>query len=165
MDESLDRGARPGGARAILYGGLLAGALDLGAAIVLAYVRGSTALRLNQSIASGLLGRAAYEHGLATASLGVLLHFLMMFVICAIFYLASSRLPVLARRPVLSGVLYGAGVYLVMNFVVLPLSAFPHEIAYTPQTVAIGGGVIIACVGLPIALVARRYRVPRVLPN
>lgn len=155
--ETLTSTAGGNGARAILYGGLLAGALDLTAAVAVNAARGLEPVRLMQSISSGLLGADAYQHGSVTATLGVVLHFLMMFVICGIYYAASRRLAVLVDRPLVMGVLYGVVVYLVMNFVVLPLSAFPHQIAYTPASFSIGMSVIVLCVGLPIAYVTRRY--------
>ncbi|MEX2125380.1 MAG: hypothetical protein WD795_15915 [Woeseia sp.] len=143
--------------RTVLYGGLLAGAMDLVAAIAINAMRGIEPVRIMQSIASGLLGNGAYAHGAATAGLGVLLHFLMMFVICAIYYAASRRLAVLTERPIVMGILYGVAVYLFMNFVVLPLSAFPHPLAYTPAAVAIGMSVMVLCVGLPISLIVKRH--------
>ena len=39
------------------------------------------------------------------------------------YWLASRLWPVLMRRPIVCGALYGIGVYLVMNYVVIPLSA------------------------------------------
>jgi uncharacterized membrane protein YagU involved in acid resistance len=135
----------------------LAGALDLAAAIVSSGLRGVEPLRLMQSIASGVLGSSSYELGIAAASLGVLLHFLIMFVICAVFYAASRRLSALTKHPVVWGAIYGVAVYLVMNFVVLPLSAFPHQIAYTPTVLITGMTILVFCVGLPISLVTKRY--------
>src|SRR3546814_1126363 len=38
------------------------------------------------------------------------------------FYLACKRWPALARKPVLSGSLYGIALYVVMTYVVVPLS-------------------------------------------
>jgi len=149
--------ATPNRGRAVLYGGLAAGAMDLAAAIVSNSLRGIEPLRVLQSISSGLLGNNAYQHGAASASLGVLLHFLMMFIICAIYYAASRRLAVLNERPIIMGVLYGMVVYLVMNFVVLPLSAFPHQLAYAPSGVFIGASIMVLCVGLPIALIVKHY--------
>lgn len=143
--------------RAVLYGGLVAGALDLAYALVANGMRGIEPVRLLQSISSGLLGTAAYDHGAASASLGVLLHFLIMFVIAWIYYVASRRLPLLKQRPIVPGLLYGVAVYVVMNFVVLPLSAFPHQLAYTPASVVVGGAAMLFCVGVPIALIVRRF--------
>jgi hypothetical protein len=51
--------------------------------------------------------------------------------------------------------LYGVCVYLVMNFVVLPLSAFPTQMTYTPVRVAINVVAHMVLFGLPIALVTR----------
>lgn len=141
---------------AILKGGLVAGALDLAAAILTNLPRGIEPVSIMQSIATGLLGRDAYAHGLASAALGVLLHFAMMLVIAAIFYAASRRLPVLVRHAITAGTLYGIAVYLFMQFVVLPLSAFPHPTAHTAGALLTGIATHIACVGLPIALFARR---------
>lgn len=142
---------------AILHGGLLAGALDILAAIASNAFRGIEALSILQSVATGLLGRAAYDLGLAGAGLGLLLHFLVMFAISAIFYAASRRLVFLVRHAALSGALYGIAVYLFMNFVVLPLSAFPHDLRYSAEALALGLSIHILCVGLPIAFVVKRY--------
>ena len=76
-----------------------------------------------QSVASGLLGKASYEGGNATIVLGLALHFFIAFVMALVYVKASHRLPVLVCRPVLMGVLYGFVLYVVMNFVVVPLSA------------------------------------------
>lgn len=150
--------ATPSRNRPVLYGALVAGALDLVAAFVINGIRGIGPLSIMQSISSGLLGAGAYEQGAVSATLGVLLHFGMMYIICAIYYAASRKLSILLERPLVMGVLYGVAVYLVMNRVVLPLSAFPHELAFTPSSVAIGMGTMILCVGLPIALVLKRFR-------
>lgn len=155
--EAAAQAANPNGYRAVLYGGLVAGALDLAYALITNAMRGIEPVRLLQSISSGLFGSGAYEQGAATAGLGVVLHFLMMFIICGIYYAASRRLSVLTERPVVAGLLYGAVVYVVMNFVVLPLSAFPHQLTYAPASIAIGSAAMLFCVGIPIALIVRRF--------
>lgn len=120
-------------------------------------MRGAEPVRILQSISSGLLGSAAYEQGAASAALGVLLHFAMMFVICGIYYAASRRLVVLAERPIAMGLAFGVAVYVVMSFVVLPLSAFPHQVSHAPASVAIASAAMLFCVGIPIALIVRRF--------
>jgi hypothetical protein len=141
--------------RAILLGGLAAGILDLTYAVVVSrLLRGTSAVRVFQSVASGLLGEDAYEGGGATAALGVFLHFVIAFGAAFVYVAASRRLPSLVQRPFLWGALYGMAVYLFMNFVVLPLSAFPHELSYPPAVLARGLAGHIVCVGLPIALAA-----------
>jgi hypothetical protein len=78
-------------------------------------------------------------------------------------YLASTRVRGLWRHPLLAGAAYGLVVYVVVNFVVLPLSAF----AVRPfQVNAAFFNLIFAhvvCVGWPIALAANdSARVPTV---
>jgi hypothetical protein len=108
-----------------------------------------------QSVASGWLGRDAYQGGLATAALGAVTHYFIAFVVVAVYLAASSRLPALARSPFVYGPLYGVLVYLVMSRVVVPMS----PAAVGPRTLAgvINGLFIHALgIGLPAALFARR---------
>ncbi len=112
-----------GAARAILYGALVVGVLDGIDAIVFFGFRGVSPIRCFQAIASGLLGRAAFSGGVPTFLLGTALHFFIAFGIVSAYYVASGRLAVLTRRPILCGLLYGVFVYFFMNHVVIPLSA------------------------------------------
>lgn len=115
------------GLQTILYGGLIIGILDnLDANIALGLLKGLSPLRILQTIASGLLGPAAYRGGVTTALLGVALHFLIAFTVATVYWFASRRVTGLRSHPIVWGMLYGVGVYLVMNFVVLPLSAMAH---------------------------------------
>jgi hypothetical protein len=108
--------------RAILSGGAVAGALDIFDAFALWIPRGATAPRILQSIASGLLGPAAFQGGARTAALGLALHFFIATSAAATFYAVSRRVPLLQRRWILCGMAFGICVYCVMNYVVLPLS-------------------------------------------
>ncbi|MEX2181435.1 MAG: hypothetical protein WD771_05295 [Gemmatimonadaceae bacterium] len=56
--------------RPILVGGFVAGIFDLAAGLLLGVARGGTPVRFLQTIASGFLGRAAYEGGVPAAALG-----------------------------------------------------------------------------------------------
>ena len=142
----------------ILWGGLIAGTLDLTAACVAAWLRsGVTPVRVMQSVASGLLGADAYTGGGKTAALGVALHFFIATVATAVFYFASRKWLFLIERPINFGLLYGVAVYLFMNFVVLPLSAFPQRGTPTLSGRIIGLLIIMFFIGLPIALVVRRF--------
>lgn len=141
--------------RAILWGGLAAGILDLTAAIAIYGTRGVRPIRVLQSIASGLLGADAFKGGVRTAVLGVALHFVIAFVAAAVYYFASRPLRFLVRRAVLWGLLYGVGIYVFMNYLVVPLSA----VAKRPFQLQIAVIILIVhmlFVGLPIALAVRR---------
>jgi uncharacterized membrane protein YagU involved in acid resistance len=150
---------RPGGPRAILWGGLIAGTLDITYAIVFSYLRsGTSPAVILQSVASGLLGADSFKGGSATAALGLFLHFLIAYIWAAVYYFASRKLDVLIRAAVVCGLLYGVGIYVVMNYVVIPLSAVPPRTGPRPLLVFVTGLLVhMFFIGLPIALAARRY--------
>lgn len=145
----------------ILIGGLVAGVLDITYAFVFSYLRsGRTPAFVLQSVASGALGRDAYQGGAKTAALGLGFHFVIALTAGAIYVLASSALPFIMTHPIVSGIIYGICVYAVMNCVVLRVSAirattWPWSF---PKSVLIGGLLIhMFGIGLPIALVNRHY--------
>ena len=147
--------------RAILWATLVAGALDISAAIILrGTLNGMAASRVLQSVASGVLGRDAFSGGPPIAALGLLAHFLIMAGIATVFYLASRKLPLLTNHWVGFGLVYGAIVYLMMSFVIVPLSAFPGKLV--PSVAAFVEGIVVhmICVGLPIAYFTSRYSQP-----
>jgi hypothetical protein len=78
-----------------------------------------------QYIASGALGESAFAGGIATALLGVLFHYLISIVIAGVFILSADRIPLLRRYVIPGSLLYGFGVFIVMNMIVTPLSATP----------------------------------------
>ncbi|MBB6092960.1 hypothetical protein HNQ60_001838 [Povalibacter uvarum] len=141
---------------AIFAGGGIAGSLDITYAILISAFRGTPPMRLLQSVATGLLGPGAYEGGASTAVLGFVLHFLIAFMMAAAFYLISRRFDFLVRRPVVSGLIYGAILYPFMTQVVLPLSAYPHPFVFRPLFFAINLFVHMFLVGLPIALATKK---------
>jgi hypothetical protein len=105
---------------AIVIGALLAGSLDIFVASAINHASPATIL---QAIASGLIGRASYDGGAGTVALGLLLQWLMSLAIAAIYGAAGVRMPALIDKPVRFGALYGVGVFIVMSFIVMPLSA------------------------------------------
>ncbi len=154
--------ARPRWASAVLSGGLVAGLLDISDAIITWGLRGVPAGRILQSVASGLLGRASYDFGFATMALGTFLHFFIATGAAATYVAASAKLPVLARRAVPCGLAFGVLVYLFMNYVVLPLSAFPGRSSAFAWPAFLHGVIGHAfLVGLPIALLTRKFTGPR----
>ncbi|MDT5270092.1 MAG: hypothetical protein QOH49_2278 [Acidobacteriota bacterium] len=144
-------------ARAIVWGGLLAGLGDITFAFVVSWLRGVGPVRVLQSVAGGLLGRAAAEGGLATAALGAVLHFFIAFIWATVFWLASRRLTVLVQHPVVCGLLYGVVVYFFMYFVVLPLSAIYFPLSRALSGILLNSAGHALLVGLPIALAAYKF--------
>ena len=145
--------------RAIVGAGLVAGTLDITAAIVIyCYLRHLVApARLLRGIAAGLLGPSARDGGTGMALLGLACHFTIAFGAAAVFYMLSRKIGFLLDRPIVAGALYGIAVYCFMNIVVLPLSALHrHPLdAFTPEALAWGIPVHMVCVGMAIALMTR----------
>ena len=113
--------------RLSVTGGLITGVLHLivQVGIVFGLLLKSPYISSLQFVASGAMGNAAYMGGLATALLGLVLELLMTIMIAGIFVVGADRIPLLRQRVILGSLLYGFGVFVVMNFIVLPLSAAP----------------------------------------
>jgi hypothetical protein len=147
---------RSGAARAIFWGGLISGVLDLIYAVTFVALRGLKPIVLPQAIASGLLGVKSFEGGIPTAILGIGLEFLITFVATAVYYAVSRKLTFLTQQAVVWGVLYGVAIYFFMNFIVVPLSAAP-KFSHTWVSRASDFVVHMVLIGLPMAFAVRRY--------
>jgi uncharacterized membrane protein YagU involved in acid resistance len=113
--------ARSGVFAAILAGGLTAATLDLIAACLIYHAPLGAVLK---SVASGWVGRAAAKAGgVGVQALGLASHYGILLVVAALFVFTAQRLPILRRRWYVAGPLFGVAIYVVMHFVVLPLSA------------------------------------------
>ena len=150
----------------ILYAGALVGVLDITAACIQVYVAsGMMPIRLLQGVAGGLLGRGSYNGGFATAALGLVMHFTMAMTVATIFYALSRRFPLPQKLlgVVAVGLLYGAAVFAVNNFVTAPFLAWIRSLyLHTPVLFKPPMGwtqlvIHLFCVGLPVALVMHRF--------
>jgi hypothetical protein len=150
--------------RAIVYGALTVGALDLIDAFVFFWLRsGATPASILHSIAAGFVGRdAARAGGLATALLGFLAHFLVAFCIVVVYVLASRLIPALRKHWVVCGLAFGVVAYFAMTWFVVPMSnAGTKTITFAlPAAPVIINGLLIHAfgVGLPAAFFASRIR-------
>jgi uncharacterized membrane protein (DUF485 family) len=105
-----------------LCGGFIAGTIDIGAAALINWLSPITILH---AIASGWLGKASFSDGAMGAVLGLVSQWGMALIIAAIYVIAANRLTVLGRRWIVGGLGYGVVIFVVMNYVVVPLSAAP----------------------------------------
>jgi len=142
--------------KAIVSAGTVCGIMDITAALVVYGTMGAKPLRLLQGIAGGVLGPRTYQGGIATALLGLALHFAIAFGAATVFFIASRALRFLIDHAVLSGILYGIAVYFFMQRVVIPLS-HANRNPFSLKFMIIGIVIHIFCVGLPIALSIRKY--------
>jgi uncharacterized membrane protein YagU involved in acid resistance len=119
--------------RTIFIAGFTAGTIDIAAACL---INMRSPLVILQAIASGLLGRASFQGGAFAAVLGLILQWAMSCLIAAIYVLAVRRMALLRRHWLTSGVAFGCIVFIVMNYVVVPLSAVGHAPRFTAATFA-----------------------------
>src|SRR5258707_562192 len=136
---------------AIAVGGGIAGTLDLLQACIL------FGWDIPLVIAGGLLGRQAFQGGVGTYVLGVLLHFFIACSAAAVYYAASRSLGFMKEHPLVCGLFFGAAVDEVMNLIVLPLSALHARGPYQLRDLILGLLVHMVVVGLPISFSVRRF--------
>ncbi len=135
----------------VVAGGLAAGTLDIVFAWTFWWLRAGVRFeRIVQSVAAGLLGRASYAGGAATAALGLALHLSFATAMSVAYFVAARRYPVLARRWMPFGALYGLVLYGIMNYVVVPLSAATRG-SDDPLWIGLGVGAHVFLIGMPIA--------------
>lgn len=144
--------------RTILMAGIVAGIFDGTYAIAyFGLTRGVPAHRIFQHVASGLLGRASFDLGWKSVVLGVVCHLTVAIGAAASYAIASKAIPILVRKPLLFGPLFGLAVYVFMNFVVIPLSRVTPSRGPAAADVLITGILVhMFLIGLPIALIVSR---------
>ena len=137
--------------RAIIVGGLVAGALDLLFAVSFALYRGAAPTRVFQAIASGVLGNDAFVGGAVVSVFGVACHFALSLLWAALFATIAWRIPAIARKPLLTGIGFGLIVFLAMRLIVLPLSAYPKPVTFAPLATVLDLLSHMLLFGVPIA--------------
>jgi hypothetical protein len=142
-------------ARPIALATLVAGTLDIAAAIGLTLFYGGEPANMLRRVASGPFPGAT-DWGAGGAALGLATHFALMAAMAAVFVIAAARWRALWTKPYLWGLLYGLATYVVMNLIVVPLR-WPE--AFPPRLVSVGTQLFchIVLVGIPIALIAARH--------
>jgi hypothetical protein len=106
--------------QAALIGGLLAGAIDIGAACVIFHAPPGPVLK---SIAAGIVGHdAAKAGGMDIVLLGAFLQAFISVVAAGIYAFASIRLPMLVNQWLICGILFGGACDLFLMQIVGPLA-------------------------------------------
>src|SRR5512145_2199582 len=144
--------------RLTLIGGFISGFLHLVVqqGIVFGLILKTPIMSALQYAASGIMGDAAFAGGLATALFGLVLDFIMITIMAGVFIFSVDRIPLLRRNVIVGSILYGFGVFIVMNFIVLPLSAAP-ELPASPLWLLIELVLQhILLIGLPLGILVQR---------
>ena len=139
----------------IVIATLVCGTLDILWAVILTLWRGKDPAAMLRFVGSGPFPQAT-DMGTTGSVLGLLVHFTLMAIMVAVFVLAARERPSLVDRPLLWGLVYGLITYVVLDLIVVPLR-FPSAWPPAPTSIATQLFAHVALVGLPTALIARRY--------
>jgi uncharacterized membrane protein YagU involved in acid resistance len=140
---------------AILVAGIAAAAIEMIFVLPIQASLGNSPGIVFQSIASGTMGKAAYIGGTPAILLGIFYHVLISVVAAGAYIAAAARLPFLYDRPLIGGLLCAIIAYVVMNWIILPLSAVGYKPTTNPEMMALSFGIHVIGFGWPIAYVAR----------
>jgi hypothetical protein len=149
--------------KTIVLAWAIAGTLDLTDALVFFRLySGVKPERLLQNIAAGLIGRpAAFSGGMRTVALGLTIHYAIALFWTVLFVLVAQRVVWLVRHPSAAAVLYGGIVFLVMNYVVLPVFHAGTPPTHLSAVLVNGVLALMFPFALSIALVTRHFTPPR----
>jgi len=131
--------------------GLLAGLLDITAAMLLFLSRGNKDPRiLLRYIASAVYGKDAFVRGNSMVLMGLLFHFAIAMIWVAIYFILHAYIPWLDSHRLLAAIGYGLVVWIIMNLVILPNSrATPRPFSW--PFALINMAILIGAIGLPVA--------------
>ncbi|HEX4375416.1 MAG TPA: hypothetical protein VHZ50_19075, partial [Puia sp.] len=106
-----------------LIAGLITGSLDISAAFIQYFIQtGKSPVVILPFIASGVFGKEAFNGENSMILWGLILHFITAIIFAIFFFWLSKKFPSILKNKLLTGILYGFFIWLVMQFLVLPLS-------------------------------------------
>ena len=141
----------------IVKAGLLVGTLDILSAFIFYYSKtGKNPLAVLNYIASGIFGKEAFAGGGMMYVAGLLLHYLVAFLVTLFFFWLYPKIKPASKNKLLTGIFYGLFTWLVMNLLVVPMS----KVAARPfnwQNAWINMVILIVCIGIPLSYLASLY--------
>lgn len=140
-----------------LASGIVAGlVLDCYLVAVLGLLEHLSPITLQQWFASNAIGMRAFSGGMETALLGLGLHLCVSLAWAAAFIALTTWLPPFARIPATArAFIFGVAVFIVMQFIAVPLGASPKSAPAFADLVVSAAGII-AAFSLPLVLIAAR---------
>lgn len=135
---------------------LTVGTLDIIGASIQTLVNKGSPFRLLQFIASGVFGRKAFDGGLPYAIAGLMLHFLIVSIWVGLFFFLYNKNYIPKINKVIIAFLYVCIIWLVMTFIVLPLSNTP-PLPFSIAGSVIGILILFLAIGLPLTYLAPLY--------
>ena len=138
----------------ILFSGLIAGTLDISAAIL--FLANGNAAGVLKYIASGAFGKDAFTGGDEMLAWGVLFHYLIAMSFATFYFLIYPHLPFLRQNKWINALLYGIFVWATMNLLIVPMSHITST-AFNWVSALKNIAILVVCIGLPISLLADRF--------
>jgi uncharacterized membrane protein YagU involved in acid resistance len=143
--------------KTILWSGLIAGLLDSLAGVIVYYIWFDlNPFQVLQFIASGIYGPSAINGGVWFIVVGLFFHFVIAYTVAIIYFYAFPKIDFLRNNKILSGLLFGLGIWLVMNLAILPYTNIPKS-PFDAGLATVGIIWHMLLVGLPIALITSDY--------
>jgi hypothetical protein len=142
--------------------GLIVGVLDIIGACLSAYIKGSTTpMQVLRYVGSGAVDPKSVSSPALLALFGLLVHLFIAMSFTFLFFFLVKQMPSLVKYPIPIGILYGIFVWAAMRFVILVNfsrhTQKPIEGTDAIKNAAIAAGILIVCIGIPLAFLARRY--------
>ena len=151
--------------KAFLWSGLVAGILDSIAGVIVYYIYfGLNPLQVLQFIASGIYGPSAINGGTGMILIGTFFHFLIAYVCAGIYFVLFPKIKALKNSKVTSGLIFGLGIWLVMNLLVLPYTNIPKS-PFDLSLAIVGIVWHMVLVGVPIALITWEHYTTKTVDN
>ncbi len=143
--------------KTILWSGLIAGILDAIAGVIVYFIFFKfSPFQVLQFIATGIHGPEAMNGGIPMIIAGTIYHFIIAYACAIVYFFLYPRLAILRNKIAVMGLLFGLGIWLVMNLLVLPLSNIPKG-PFDMNLAIIGIIWHMTLVGLPIAIITSKY--------
>jgi len=141
--------------KTILKAALIVGTLDITGAFTQFYIKTGKApfKPVLTFVASGLLGKRAFTNGSGMMLIELLIHYCIAATFALFFFFTIAKTQFAREHKFLTGILYGAFIWIVMNLLVLPITRSP-KLPKDFWGVAIGMLILILCIGIPLSYVA-----------
>ncbi|QQL50631.1 hypothetical protein [Mucilaginibacter ginkgonis] len=154
--------------RSLFIAFIIAGTLDMLSAILLnVKIKAGTSfwlsfhetlVRICRYIASGIYGKAAFFAGNHMIWFGLLFHYLIAYVWVATWFILFPTFKKILKNTVLTGFVFGLFTWLIMNFIIVPMSNTPKpKGGMTAYGILTGLGALVICIGIPVAIIANKY--------
>lgn len=142
----------------ILQAGLLAGTLDItGACLDAWFSSGTTPGGILVYITRGAFGQDSHIAPPLAWATGLLVHYCIAMCYTWVFFLLYPMLRNWPGQPVLTGIFYGAFIWLFMRFVALPLFSHVQLGPILPLKAIRGAAILMLAIGIPVSWMARSW--------